>query len=202
MKTIFCKLIIITFLNVTYGQNVKYYFQSNLGVVENFLKSGISTGNCLDEAILVIEEVTKIKCYTQEEDYTKDTKIPNIYNLRDWKKWYKQNKNNLKWNNEVGKIEVFGEKYLIKNPKKEFKIFLEIIKKNTFGKDRNLDDLDFAIQKMIRITNIKFVPIFNNNCSCSLPSKGNIFEWQKWYDVNNESLFWDEKSQSVKVKTE
>lgn len=71
----------------------------------------------LEESITIIEELTNIKSYV-EKDYS-DLKIPNIWNIQDWKEWYELNKKNIYYSKIENKFYVKGKtKYLKKDPKK------------------------------------------------------------------------------------
>ena len=177
---------------------VESYFTTQISIVDNYLSTGKSNDLELDKAIVFLEELTNIKSNISE-GYD-DIKLPNKYNVEDWRAWYKLNKSNLYWNTKENKISIHGKaKLIVKNPNLEYKRFLNIIKKYKKSNSIDIDDLNYAVHFITDVTNIKdnsysFLP------NTKLPRKEIIQKWENWFEQNQKFLFWDKKEQKIKVK--
>lgn len=80
-------------------------FNYHIGVVDNFIKSEyIDDDTSLRRSIEFLERITKIK-----SDYSDQYVMfcnPTKNNLKDWKRWYKKNKNKLYWNEIEQRLEL------------------------------------------------------------------------------------------------
>lgn len=176
----------------------KEVFQSNIGVVENFLSSGRSEGNALGNAISFLEQLTNIKAYS-DENYSEE-KIPNMYNIEDWKAWFEINNSKLVWDEKENQVKLSGSaEPLTKDPKTEYQKYIGIVEKNTSGENINLDALSYAIRFLVNITGLESEE-FNLSSNSDLPTQETITKWKEWYPQNSKILYWNVKSQSLEKK--
>ena len=184
--------------NIAQKDRVENYFTTRISTIDKFLSTGKSEGSELDEAIVFLEELTNIESNINE-GYD-DVKLPNKYNVEDWKAWYKLNKSNLYWDTKKNKILIHGNaKYIVKDPNLEYQRFLSIIKKYVKSDNVDIDDLNYAVHFITDLTNIKdksysFLP------DTELPQKEIIQKWENWFEQNQKSLYWDKKTHKVKMK--
>ncbi len=178
---------------------VENYFTTQINIVENYLSTGKSKGLELDKAVIFLEKLTNIKSNISE-GYDDDIKLPNRYNVEDWKVWYKLNKSNLYWDTKKNEILIHGNAKLIaKDPNLEYKRFLNIIKKYKKSDSIDIDDLNYAVHFITNLTNIKDSS-YNFLPNTELPQKEIIQKWENWFKQNQKFLFWDKKEQKIKVK--
>ena len=78
-------------------------YKTNIAIVENFLKVGfIEEESTLSNSIVFLEQLTKIK--SDFKDQFQMFYTPTIENLKDWKKWFKENKQKLYWDEKENKV--------------------------------------------------------------------------------------------------
>ena len=80
-------------------------FSYHIGVVENFIKSEyIDDDTSLRRSIEFLERITKIK-----SDFADQHVLfynPTKKNVKDWKRWYKKNKERLYWDEVEQRLEL------------------------------------------------------------------------------------------------
>ncbi|MFP9100652.1 hypothetical protein ACLI09_16505 [Flavobacterium sp. RHBU_24] len=80
-------------------------FRYHIGVVENFIRVGyIDNDTPLRNSMLFLEKLTKMKGDISEQMVTWYT--PTKHNVRDWRKWYRNNKDRLYWDDEKQELKV------------------------------------------------------------------------------------------------
>ncbi|WP_299676272.1 hypothetical protein [uncultured Dokdonia sp.] len=169
-------------------------------IEDSFIKEKTQKGFNISEAILKIEDISNIKSY-MEEGYS-DYKIPNQWNIKDWKDWYDLNKSNLRFDKEKEKFYLDSDiKYLRKNPVEVFKVHLSILKKNNGIENENINanHLDYAITFFENLTGYKKIEL-EEDWGERIPKQSDIDFLNNWLDQNKGKLSWDEKNQEVKIK--
>ncbi|WP_445456788.1 hypothetical protein [Flavobacterium sp. HNIBRBA15423] len=80
-------------------------YNYHIGVVENYLKNSyIDDDSSLNRSIIFLENISKIKSdVIEQRDFFYS---PSFKNLKDWKRWYKKNKNKLYWNEIEQRLEL------------------------------------------------------------------------------------------------
>lgn len=171
-------------------------YLSHLKKVE-YYNNGKTIEKGLEESVKFLQRITNVSSEIHEGiDYFLS---PNKYNLEDWKTWYRLNKKSLYWNAKLKKVNVKEKKYLIKNSKKEYRNFLNIIKRQISSNIIDMDDLSYAIHFIMDISGIKD-EMYNFMPDSELPSIETIQKWENWFSKNKHLLYWDKKTQKVKTK--
>jgi hypothetical protein len=88
-------------------QRPQLFFEENLKTIEKFLGGEQIQGTKLMDSAIFLQQVTNIKSDMYQgfdEFYT-----PSEHNLKDWKKWYKKNKDKLYWDEEEQTVKVRQE---------------------------------------------------------------------------------------------
>lgn len=88
---------------VSSQDKVESVYKTNIAIVENFIKVGfIEEESTLSNSIVFLEQLTKIK--SDFKDQFQMFYTPTIQNLKDWKKWFKENKQKLYWDEKENKV--------------------------------------------------------------------------------------------------
>ncbi|WP_339886782.1 hypothetical protein [uncultured Flavobacterium sp.] len=84
----------------------------------------------------------------------------------------------------------------IKKGRKEYKNYVRQIKKPNYP--INMDSLDFPVEKLYKLTKVKsnYTEQF---VSFPSPSKENIEDWENWYKLNKNNIYFDSKYKVIKV---
>jgi len=148
-----------------------------------------------DKAIIFLEKITSI----ESDIFSSFDRLhePSKENYRDWKAWYRLNKKKLYL--DADEVKINGNPIPIKkNPvkyyKKNLKLVKNSIKRNVFADPEYADAIYF-----LRLhSGVKY----RNDATFDLdvPSQKELLLFKKWLKENKAKLFWDIKSQSIKLR--
>lgn len=179
-----------------YDDRREQVFFYHLGVVENFLSVGyIDKGEYLDNSIHFLEDLTKIKSDSYEgRDFFYE---PSTQNLKEWKKWFRKNKENLFWDEAETKLKLKEELVF----SKEIKVIKFMASISDYP--RSISEKDFwghpEEHAFIIIFNNDFLKsvkeLTNENCS-------NFEEYNYAFIQNNDTIYSDFSLKTWIIKRE
>ncbi len=100
----FFLLFFLIVFNLCGAQNAKKIFREKLSVVENYHKGKKTFITELKKSAIFLTELTEIQF--EIYDSYEMSEVTSKQNLKDWKIWYKKNKNNLYWDKIEQKVKV------------------------------------------------------------------------------------------------
>ncbi len=181
-----------------YDASAVTYYNERLLIIENyFLKEKISNELLLN-AIIELEEVTKIYCYIEDNSIEQAFKLPIKRNLDEWKKWINLKKNILIFDkkNQKMTIKKGANPLLYKNSFKRYISYVNELEKMNQTKEYDQENINFFIQAIERITSYNKVT-YNNDCECTFPSKEDFLYLKNWF--KSHSLMWNKEKQVLEI---
>ncbi len=137
--------------------------------------------------------LTHLEC----DDYSFSGCEPSQENYDDWKAWYKLNKKKLYLDDD--KVKINSEAIpLRKNPLKYYKKKLRLVKKSIKRKLFEDPEYSNSISFLINLSGIKNVT-YVEEMGIDIPSPKEVLFFKTWLKENQNNLYWDVKTQTVKL---
>lgn len=176
--------------------NAKKMFEEKVSIIEDNLDDKTIDG--FSDAVTSIEHITGILSF-KETEYT-DFKIPNRFNLEDWKSWLDLNKNGLNYDAKKDEFYLNGERqYIEKKPINEFNKYLTILRENGIeSKDINLNELNYALSFFEELTSYNQFE-YNSEYEEIVPKIKDINFLENWLDEHRTSLKWNKEKHKLEL---
>ncbi len=175
---------------------VKYY-QNQLSIVENSLKTDKNEPNSFSNAIEILENVTNIKSYKDESDFG-DFRIPVSFNISDWKEWLTINKANLQFDKSTKQLSVNNAIALAKNPTKLFQKYIFDLINMERKEHYKVEEINYILNHLNELTGYSIK--FSDKCDCRFPTEQDFKLFTKWYGKNENNLSWNLYKQRIELK--